>query len=492
MTERRSDHSGPPATRWPTRLRGAFRRWSSTPRHLVRLTLLSAILLGGLAVTGAGATPAGAVTGVSSPGSIVFIKDYNVWLISPDGTTQRQVTTDGTAAAFYQNPTQSDDGTVIVAIQDRHEQPGGFVRSYVYEMNRQGTLLRPAFAPDQYATVVGGPCPIGVTAAPEGIRAEVSPDGTKVVVDAIESYYSSGNCGGPPLGTQYFTGVYVMNLDGSTANPEIKPPPGELAGDFYSPTWVTNTRLIMYNALEHADEYYDLGAATAIRWVGGDVNNVYRYPTLRGTTLATSGFLDLDPSSGAVYGLDLWSRNGGPPAAPTRQCEVRTTSDIPPFPRLAPDGASVVWVEYKGTYPSYDANIYVSPVGNIGAGDCSSINRQLLTGGYDPYWGPAPVGTPSTGSHVGDFNGDGKTDFAVFRPSSGAWYVQGQAGALFGTNGDIPVPGDYNGDAKTDFAVFRPSNGAWYVQGQAGARFGTNGDIPVALPSAIRRTFFPG
>ena len=88
----------------------------------------------------------------------------------------------------------------------------------------------------------------------------------------------------------------------------------------------------------------------------------------------------------------------------------------------------------------------------------------------------------------GDFTGDGKTDIAIFRPAAGEWFVlRSEDGSYyslpFGTSGDIPAPADFDGDGKDDPAVFRPSTSTWYVMKSTGGtiiqQFGQTGDVPV-------------
>ncbi len=98
-----------------------------------------------------------------------------------------------------------------------------------------------------------------------------------------------------------------------------------------------------------------------------------------------------------------------------------------------------------------------------------------------------PWGTTGDKPQLGDFDNDGKTDLAVFRPSNAVWYIRQSSDSQvryenWGLPSDKFVPADYDGDGKTDLAVFR--NGVWYIRNSSNNQpqyiyFGIGSDIPV-------------
>ncbi len=111
-----------------------------------------------------------------------------------------------------------------------------------------------------------------------------------------------------------------------------------------------------------------------------------------------------------------------------------------------------------------------------------------------------PFGLGNDSVVPGDYDGDGKTDYAVVRPgatltSNLVWYVLKSSdnnllAESFGVTGtDYTVQNDYDGDGKTDVAVWRDSGGAsngvfYYIRTSNRSLgvvpWGSSDDLPVA------------
>ena len=90
---------------------------------------------------------------------------------------------------------------------------------------------------------------------------------------------------------------------------------------------------------------------------------------------------------------------------------------------------------------------------------------------------------------AGDYDGDGRNDEAAYSPSSARWLVNLSGGGTidrtYGSPGSLPVSGDFDGDGKSDLAVWDPSTGDWQVVLSASGtprtlNWGTLGDVPVS------------
>ena len=153
--------------------------------------------------------------------------------------------------------------------------------------------------------------------------------------------------------------------------------------------------------------------------------------------------------------------------------------------RYRPHGGQLPWFEnwsqkpdlasFSG--PATDRNGPWSLHASVTASD--DIPGDVINGGWSLTFYTQPTaatnaqqsGVRSISCAKPDYDGDGRSDVAVYRPTSGEWFVL-QSSTNTGTvvnwgapsasgAGDIAAPGDYDGDGQTDIAIYRATTGTW-------------------------------
>jgi hypothetical protein len=288
---------------------------------------LDALRVGRLAVAIAVASFLLVTPGAAFADSIVYEKDGNVWLASPDGARQVQVTTSG----GFTRPTQADDGT-IVAVKD----------TLLQRLDRRGNVLNSAGDSDY-----GGP-----------ITPHIARDGTRV----LYTFFATG----PILTGPY---IAVSHADRPTENYEID---GPLSG-YVNGSWLDNSRAVIFPT--------QLVVDAQIWTVPGGVQDWFEDSGADlGGGEADAGLTRFAAAADGGAKIRLYRLTAPPPAAPEPACDIIGPAGTFFRPTWSPDGSRLAWQEDDGIH-----------VGSFDLATCAGDGPLVIPGAKAPDWGPADL-----------------------------------------------------------------------------------------------------
>lgn len=279
------------------------------------------------------------------------------------------------------------------------------------------------------------------------------------------------------------TGIARLNADGSLDNS-------------FDPLLVGPYQIVYVNSI--------LAQADGKIMFGGDFWTIYGYSRQGLARLNPDGSIDFSFDAGVVYGINniiqqpdgkyltsnylgVFRKNiDGSPDTSFQSVSLASSSSIYAM-LLQADGSILIGGNFTQVRnvqrqriaklnPNGSLNLSFLPEGADAT--VFSLSKQtdnnIIVGGAFLNIGNLPRSgiarlnyTPLIRNTLYDYDGDGKADVSVFRPSENKWFIYRSSDGqvlqqIFAVSDDIPVPADYDGDGKTDMAIYRPASADWW------------------------------
>ncbi len=329
-----------------------------------------------------------AVAGPASADSISFIRQGDIWVSSPDGSKQVQVTRTG----GYSYQSQADDGTFIALAGRR-----------LHRLDRKGNVLA------DFATPVSGGLP-PIPDAPEDSKfggpwsPEISPDGKKVVYEYSWTYkWHDPKCAPDDHSwgcdeTKTFIGVAYTHADRMTGWDE--PGMGRRSGWYY-PSWMDADSILASSPVEPLNDevvWNDMGTPEFSDWFTDD--GVWYVKdgeaTRQGDKLAfvTTRPKGFEDPWNQDFQVTVYRTAGAPPAVPQR-CFSFDNGRATSSPSFSPAGDRLVWHQQTTSGTGDQPSTY-----DIVAGDANQPCNPdapgvpapvIIEDAVQPDYGPADV-----------------------------------------------------------------------------------------------------